>query len=170
MSYEKGLLPCPFCGGDAEFDVVPYERKYAGESDCRINHDHGGEFIQCKNRDCSASSMLIFPTMEDAKPHLTEKWNRRTAPLSPGLLRAANIDPQEVTTAYEYMRECNFPDMAACRVIEKLYKAIRAEASQPECVVVPRPCAHEWYQGYCAHCELPASEYRAMLRAAGEQK
>jgi len=71
------LKPCPFCGGDAEFGEVPYERKYAGDNDCRINHDHGGQFIQCKSSDCSASSMLIFPTMADAKPLLIEKWNRR---------------------------------------------------------------------------------------------
>lgn len=70
-------LPCPFCGGEAEFGVVPYERKYAADNDCRINHDHGGEFIQCTNSACSASSLLIFPTMADAKPLLIEKWNRR---------------------------------------------------------------------------------------------
>jgi hypothetical protein len=76
-TYKDGLLPCPFCGSPAEFGAVPYERKYAGDDDCRINHDHGGEFIQCTNSACSASSMLIFPTMDDAKPHLIEKWNRR---------------------------------------------------------------------------------------------
>lgn len=25
------------------------------------------------------------------------------------------------------------------------------------------PCRHEFYQGICAHCELPASQYRAAL-------
>lgn len=29
----------------------------------------------------------------------------------------------------------------------------------------PRPCRHEWYQGMCAHCEMPASEYRALMAA-----
>ena len=76
---EKQLLPCPFCGSKARFGVVPYKRKYSGEDECVINHDHGGEFIECTNHGCAASSMLIFPTMTDAKPLLVEKWNRRTA-------------------------------------------------------------------------------------------
>ena len=71
------LKPCPFCGGRAEFGAIPHERKYAGEDECRINHDYGGEFIQCQNPVCGASSMLIFPTMTDAKPFLIEKWNMR---------------------------------------------------------------------------------------------
>lgn len=28
----------------------------------------------------------------------------------------------------------------------------------------PVACRHEWYQGVCAHCELPASEYRALIK------
>jgi len=76
MAMDKTLLPCPFCGGKAEFGIVPYKRKYASDQ-CDINHDHGGEFIQCLNNACSASSMLIFPTLADAKPLLIEKWNRR---------------------------------------------------------------------------------------------
>ena len=27
------------------------------------------------------------------------------------------------------------------------------------------PCRHEFVQGICAHCELPASEYRAIKKA-----
>ena len=72
-----GILPCPFCGGKAEFGVIPHNRKYADDDECQINHDFGGEFIQCSNNGCAASSMLVFPTMEDAKPLLIEKWNRR---------------------------------------------------------------------------------------------
>ena len=39
--------------------------------------------------------------------------------------------------------------------------AIRALAQHPQisdCV----PCRHEWYQGACVHCEMPASEFRAL--------
>ena len=71
------LKPCPFCGSAARFGVVPVKRKYAAHEDCKINHDHGGEFIECSNNGCAASTMLIFPTMADAKPLLIEKWNRR---------------------------------------------------------------------------------------------
>lgn len=61
------LLPCPFCGGSAEFASI----------DDADSDDFGGEFIQCIHHACAASSMLIFPTMADAKPLLIEKWNRR---------------------------------------------------------------------------------------------
>jgi hypothetical protein len=27
------------------------------------------------------------------------------------------------------------------------------------------PCRHEWYQGVCVHCKLPAAEFRSALRA-----
>ena len=77
MSDEIKLLPCPFCGGAAKFGAVTYLRKYSDEDECKINHDHGGEFIQCENTACAASSMLMFPTMSDAKPLLAEAWNRR---------------------------------------------------------------------------------------------
>ena len=71
------LLPCPFCGSAAQFGVVPYKRKFAGEDTRATNPDHGGEYIECTNPSCGASPMLIFPTMADAKPFLIEKWNRR---------------------------------------------------------------------------------------------
>lgn len=61
------LLPCPFCGGSAEFASI----------DDADSDDFGGEYVQCTNHACAASSMLIFPTMADAKPLLIEKWNRR---------------------------------------------------------------------------------------------
>lgn len=55
------LLPCPFCGGDAGFGVSE-------------DHDNG-EYVQC--RKCLTSTALVYPIMEDAKPILAEKWNRR---------------------------------------------------------------------------------------------
>lgn len=61
------LLPCPFCGGDAEYGEV------GGEGD-----DAGGQFIQCANARCGASSALIFPCGDEPKPLLRERWNRRT--------------------------------------------------------------------------------------------
>ena len=76
---ERELLPCPFCGGTARFGVVPLKRKFCGEDTDVENIDHGGEYIECSNADCATSTMLIFPTMADAKPLLIEKWNRRAA-------------------------------------------------------------------------------------------
>ena len=60
------LRPCPFCGGDAEFGQI------GGEGD-----DSGGQFIQCANARCGASSALIFPCGDEPKPLLIERWNRR---------------------------------------------------------------------------------------------
>ena len=46
------------------------------------------------------------------------------------------------------------------RTLENQRDALKAAAS--DCV----PCRHEWYQGACAHCELPAAEYRASKKNA----
>jgi len=73
------LEPCPHCGSEAKFYVSPPEVTLTSGEKIE-NPDDGGEFIQCTNTACAASSMLIFPTMADAKPLLIEKWNRRTAP------------------------------------------------------------------------------------------
>ena len=56
------LCPCPFCGGSAAFGV----------SEDRDN----GEYVQCQK--CFASTALVYPLMEDAKPILADKWNRRS--------------------------------------------------------------------------------------------
>ena len=61
------LKPCPFCGGDAEYGEV------GGEGG-----DAGGQFVQCTNAMCAASSALIFPCGDEPKPLLALRWNRRT--------------------------------------------------------------------------------------------
>lgn len=85
------LLPCPFCGGDAErFDVQE-------EDDA----NRGSSCIQCKQ--CVASTALHF----DRKENLVSSWNARaalaTCPaemrepaawVSPGQL-AEHVDPPE---------------------------------------------------------------------------
>ncbi len=58
-----GLEPCPFCGSDAGFGVEM----------------EGGYFVQCANDACGASSALIFPLMDDVKPLLIERWNKRAS-------------------------------------------------------------------------------------------
>lgn len=57
--------PCPFCGGDADFDQVVDER----DPGC------GGHYIDCL--ECGASTSLVFPLMDDVKALLLERWNRR---------------------------------------------------------------------------------------------
>jgi hypothetical protein len=63
---ERDPLPCPFCGNEAVFGEVGGEGHYAG-----------GQFIQCTNDACGASSALIFPLMDDVRGQLLERWNAR---------------------------------------------------------------------------------------------
>ena len=68
------LERCPFCGSSAKFGTVP-------DTDYRDGTEMpnaGGEYIECTNIACAATTMLVFPTMADAKPLLVEKWNRRS--------------------------------------------------------------------------------------------
>lgn len=58
------LLPCPFCGGVAEYGEAPT----------------GGAFIECT--DCKHSTCLVYPLMDDVKRELRERWNRRTEHVS----------------------------------------------------------------------------------------
>lgn len=61
------LLPCPFCGSRAKYDVGagPFE---------------GGEFVGCTNPGCAASTNIMFPEKDGVKSLLAEKWNRRSLP------------------------------------------------------------------------------------------
>lgn len=69
MSAHPDLLPCPFCGADAEFGVIGVAEE---------TPDAGGHFVQCLNSACGASSALIFPLMDDVKALLLERWNMRS--------------------------------------------------------------------------------------------
>jgi hypothetical protein len=71
-SDDDRLLPCPFCGGSAEFNVIE------GEDDAP---NAGGLFIECLNPLCQASSALMFPNGEDPRPILLERWNKRCGQL-----------------------------------------------------------------------------------------
>jgi hypothetical protein len=55
------LLPCPFCGGKADFD----------------HDDDGWNWIECSQ--CHVSSNSAVHAMEDCHPMLAETWNRRSA-------------------------------------------------------------------------------------------
>lgn len=61
------LKRCPCCGSAAEFRCVQ------GEDD----DNFGGEFIECIV--CGLTTPLLFPCMEEVKPLLAEKWNRRVS-------------------------------------------------------------------------------------------
>lgn len=54
------LLPCPFCGAKAHFDI----------------DDENWEWIECEG--CGMQGNRSASLMEDCKPKLREEWNRRT--------------------------------------------------------------------------------------------
>ena len=55
------LLPCPFCGGNAHFE---------------IDTDSRWEWVECES--CGMQGNSSASLMEDCKPKLREAWNRRT--------------------------------------------------------------------------------------------
>ncbi|HHQ4050009.1 Lar family restriction alleviation protein [Citrobacter sp. MGH106] len=63
---ENGLLPCPLCGGGAEFDY----------DDDNLN------WISCSV--CGISTDTVYHTDIDARDKLREVWNRRAAMLQAG--------------------------------------------------------------------------------------
>lgn len=59
----EALLPCPFCGAKAHFEI-----------------DEGQwEWIECES--CCMQGNRGASLMEDCKPMLAEAWNRRSDPL-----------------------------------------------------------------------------------------
>lgn len=70
------LLPCPFCGGKAEYCREPIPLDEAA-----LKPNSGGEYVRCTA--CDAASSLSFPLMDDVKRQVIERWNRRS--LAPGL-------------------------------------------------------------------------------------
>lgn len=66
MDDSDRLKPCPFCGSEAEMLTVPEDHP-----------DAGAVFAQCTHSACMASSALVYPLMDDVKPLLLERWNKR---------------------------------------------------------------------------------------------
>ena len=62
---DEDLKSCPFCGGTAEF----------GECADADEQNAGGHFIAC--RVCGASTALVFACMDDPRPALVDRWNKR---------------------------------------------------------------------------------------------
>ena len=68
------LMPCPFCGAEAEIITL------AGETD---EPSIGAQCVQCTSSACGAASGLIYPLMDDVTDLLRERWNKRhNAPTS----------------------------------------------------------------------------------------
>ena len=70
------LLPCPFCGGNAHFE---------------IDMDSRWEWVECES--CGMQGNSSASLMEDCKPKLREAWNRR-APASQARVPLSDELPQ----------------------------------------------------------------------------
>ena len=62
------LLPCPFCGGAAEWQH--------NDGAISMDSDAGGHWVNCGT--CGASTNMRFNLIGDCRPLLAEQWNRRT--------------------------------------------------------------------------------------------
>lgn len=73
-----GLLPCPFCGGEAEIDTL---RAYA-----RLGKPHVGHHAAIYCIECSAEIAVDHEDfggyVDHMRTEITAAWNRRTAFLS----------------------------------------------------------------------------------------
>jgi Lar family restriction alleviation protein len=71
------LKPCPFCGGDAEWN------QHEGDPLKLDDPMTGANWIECLK--CGASTNLRYSLMDDCRPVLAEQWNRRylAAPAQP---------------------------------------------------------------------------------------
>ena len=78
MPDAPALLPCPLCNQAAHFFRI----------DDHDSREFGGEGICCETTGC-AQIGLMFPVMEDVKPLLRERWNRR--PPSPAAPRRRSL-------------------------------------------------------------------------------
>lgn len=75
------LLPCPFCGSEAHFEM----------------DDDRWEWIECGS--CGMQGNRSASLMEDCKPKLAEAWNRR-APAAPVPLRKPTVDQVSAEIGY----------------------------------------------------------------------
>jgi hypothetical protein len=73
MMAEIKLLPCPFCGAEAQF------RKFGAENDLLM--------VECTNPYGACCRMSIDYTKESEKI-LVDRWNRRVKPMSDELRKA----------------------------------------------------------------------------------
>lgn len=131
----KELLSCPFCGSAPKFGKVT-----TSPLDEHPNPNEGGEYIECTNPACAASSVMIFPTMAAAKPFLVEKWNRRASNEPSNALR-------EVVQILESGKELASVFHLRGAIIEGLMKL---HEQHPEAWTTPTKASE-----HCAKCGEP---------------
>jgi len=89
------LLPCPMCGTAAHFFKI----------DDIDQKDFGGQGICCQTEGCVQIG-LMFACMDDPKPTLAEKWNRR-APTQGADARPVAITNEQCWKLFNAAKEGN---------------------------------------------------------------
>lgn len=92
------LLPCPFCGGEAERIDIP---TVGSDPELGGDPNAGGSCIQCKQ--CTASTALHF----DRKENLYSSWNTRVAlsTLQPSGERREAVARDTWASIEQYLRD-----------------------------------------------------------------
>lgn len=137
---DHDLLPCPFCGGQAEH----------GDIEAGPDHpDTGGHFVQCKT--CGASTNLRFACGDDPKPILRGQWNARVpSPATERALSIAHIAAREVIESEG--SKLHGPD-------EWLFYADQVASDQHLADCIDHLCAH----GLAARAENDRGDVAIML-------
>lgn len=113
------LLPCPFCGGDADFTVEQ-----------RVEHpDYGGHSAMCFT--CGAGIGYVFACKDSPHQRLSEMWNKRQA--RAGAKESQPVAPSDdlIVELWDRMLGENNLQPDVLRFVKALYTHSRAEAPQP---------------------------------------
>lgn len=125
---KEALLPCPFCGGEAKFGSV--------EGDPELPQT-GGNYIECSNPRCRATTCLVFPLKEDVTQELTERWNLRApAPTHDEAFEALAREYKSDANAERHDRDSYAEERVAARddFAERIFAILaqKVEAAQGE--------------------------------------
>ena len=140
------LEPCPFCGGEAEYEEND-DPKYAG---------FGFRWISCK--ECNASSVCMIPLKDAVDEALAEAWNSR-----------AVVEPQSEQDAINEVEDWiggnvtseGFDAMGLTRLLRAKFAAVRAD--ERECAARIAADCPSWNRamhfgtGYCCGQTIAAA-------------
>lgn len=112
MTSETELMPCPFCGGEAEL------------FECEETDNEGGWVVGCKS--CMASTRVHFANGDDPRPIVVDLWNTRAVPDGFVLVPVEPTEEMELS-GHKYSTMAGLLPMAKCRLI---YKAMIAAAQK----------------------------------------